>query len=48
MRRRCAGNPRVRSVETRVLSDDWYVLRKATFDGKTVLLLQWAATALSR
>ena len=26
------GNPRVRAVETRVLSDDWYVLRKATFD----------------
>ncbi len=27
-----AGNPDVRLVETRVLSDDWYVLRKTTFD----------------
>ncbi len=27
-----AGNPRVRLIETRVLSDDWYVLRKTTFD----------------
>jgi nudix-type nucleoside diphosphatase (YffH/AdpP family) len=26
------GNPRVRSVGVEVLSDDWYVLRKATFD----------------
>jgi nudix-type nucleoside diphosphatase (YffH/AdpP family) len=26
------SNPRVRSVETEVLSDDWYVLRKATFE----------------
>jgi nudix-type nucleoside diphosphatase (YffH/AdpP family) len=26
------ANPRIRDVETRVLSDDWYVLRKATFD----------------
>ncbi len=27
-----AGNPRVRLVGTEVLSDDWYVLRKTTFD----------------
>jgi nudix-type nucleoside diphosphatase (YffH/AdpP family) len=26
------GNPRVRIVDTRVLSDDWYVLRRTTFD----------------
>ncbi len=26
------GNPNVRLVETRVLADDWYVLRKTTFD----------------
>jgi nudix-type nucleoside diphosphatase (YffH/AdpP family) len=26
------GNPRVREVGVEVLSDDWYVLRKATFD----------------
>jgi hypothetical protein len=26
------GNPRVRPVGVRVLADDWYVLRKATFD----------------
>jgi nudix-type nucleoside diphosphatase (YffH/AdpP family) len=26
------GNPRVRPVGVEVLSDDWYVLRKATFD----------------
>ena len=26
------GNPRVRLVGTEVLSDDWYVLRKTTFD----------------
>jgi nudix-type nucleoside diphosphatase (YffH/AdpP family) len=26
------GNPRVRSVGVEVLSDDWYVLSKATFD----------------
>jgi nudix-type nucleoside diphosphatase (YffH/AdpP family) len=27
-----SGNPRVRPVGVEVLSDDWYVLRKATFD----------------
>jgi len=27
-----AGNPRVRLVGTETLSDDWYVLRKTTFD----------------
>jgi nudix-type nucleoside diphosphatase (YffH/AdpP family) len=26
------GNPRVRPLRVEVLSDDWYVLRKATFD----------------
>jgi nudix-type nucleoside diphosphatase (YffH/AdpP family) len=26
------GNPRLREVGVEVLSDDWYVLRKATFD----------------
>ena len=26
------GNPRVRLVGTEVLSDDWYVLRRTTFD----------------
>jgi nudix-type nucleoside diphosphatase (YffH/AdpP family) len=26
------GNPRVRAVGVEVLSEDWYVLRKATFD----------------
>ena len=29
---RAAGNARVRPVAVEVLSDDWYVLRKATFD----------------
>ncbi|MCU1679193.1 MAG: GDP-mannose pyrophosphatase [Frankiales bacterium] len=27
-----SGNPRVQDVEVEVLSDNWYVLRKATFD----------------
>lgn len=27
-----SGNPRVRPVDVEVLSDNWYVLRKATFD----------------
>src|SRR3954462_14813965 len=27
-----SGNARVRPVDVEVLSDDWYVLRKATFD----------------
>ena len=26
------GNPNVRDLRLRVLSDDWYVLRKATFE----------------
>jgi nudix-type nucleoside diphosphatase (YffH/AdpP family) len=27
-----SGNPRVRAIDVEVLSDNWYVLRKATFD----------------
>lgn len=38
-------NKKIRNLKTETLSDNWYTLRKATFDylkkdGKTIMLLQ--------